>query len=58
MTEMPMKMSWMGEDIDTLPRERLIEVIRQLGRELESARSTTRTIIDMNEAFRQARTRL
>lgn len=26
MTEVPMKGYWMGQDIDTLPREKLIEI--------------------------------
>lgn len=49
-----MKMSFMGEDVDTLPRERLIEVIRLLHRELESTRSTLRATIDIHRAAREA----
>jgi len=57
MNEVPMKMYWIGEDIETFPRDRLIEVIRHLGRDLESARNTTQTIINMNETFRRAKDR-
>jgi hypothetical protein len=35
MKEVPMKAYWMGEDIDTLPRERLIEIVHELSRQLE-----------------------
>jgi hypothetical protein len=55
MTEIPMKMSWMGHDVDSLSREELIEVVRQMGRQLESARDTTQTILRMNETFRRAK---
>lgn len=51
----PTKIFFMGEDVETLPRERLIEIIRHLGCEVESAHSVTRTIIDMNRSFDEAR---
>lgn len=38
--DMPMKYYWMGEDIDTLSRERLIEIIAELGRELDATRKS------------------
>lgn len=57
MTEIPMKMYWMGEDIDTLPRERLLEVIRTMARELESARALTRHTIALGRAFEAAHAR-
>jgi hypothetical protein len=53
----PMKSYWMGEDIDTLPRETLLEIIHHLGREVESARASTRSIIEINELARKARHR-
>jgi hypothetical protein len=42
MTEIPMKMYWMGEDVETMPREKLIEAIRMLHHEVESTRSMLR----------------
>lgn len=53
----PMKSYWMGEDIDTLPREKLIEIIHSLGRQLDGARDATRSIIEINELARKARAR-
>jgi hypothetical protein len=52
-----MKAFWMGEDIDTFPREKLIEIIHSLGRDLDSARAATRSIIEINELARRARCR-
>lgn len=48
----PMKASYMGEDIDTLPREKLIEIIHYLGQQLESQRRATQSIIKINEMAR------
>lgn len=53
----PTKMYFMGEDVDALPRERLIEIIRHLHREVEGARAVTRTVIDMGRSFEHARAR-
>jgi hypothetical protein len=39
MTEIPMKTFWMGRDIEDMSREELIEVVKQLGRDLENTRS-------------------
>lgn len=50
MAEIPMKMCFMGEDVDSLPRERLIEIIRLLHREVESTRSILRSTININRA--------
>lgn len=46
------KMYWMGEDVDQLPRERLLEIIRQLGQQLDSHRAATRSIIAFNNLAR------
>jgi hypothetical protein len=56
-SEIPMKGLWMGEDIDTLPREKLIEIIFHLNRQLDGARDATRSIIEINELARKARQR-
>ena len=53
----PMKSFWMGEDVDTLPREKLMEIIHHLSQQLESARNATRSIIEINELARKARQR-
>lgn len=55
MSDTPMKMLWMGEAVETLHRDVLIEIIRQLHRELESARECTNSIIQVNEMARRAR---
>ena len=47
MTDYPMKRYWMGEDIETLPREKLIEVIAHLGKQLEMSQSMLRATIDI-----------
>ena len=46
-----------GEDIELLPREKLLEVIDCLFRELESCRSTTRSILDLHRLYREVRAR-
>lgn len=59
MTEIPMKFYWMGDDgpvdVDTLPREKLLEIIHHLNRDLESARNSTRSIIKIHDMARRAR---
>lgn len=52
------KMYWMGRDIDTLTREELIDVVRCMKRETEDARACTRSIIEINDLARKARTAL
>lgn len=52
--EIPMKRYWMGEDVDNMPREKLLEIIGHLAKELESARSLTQSVIDMNRMVRAA----
>lgn len=52
-----MKASWMGRDLDTLSREELIDVTRRLGQMLESARDTTRSIIEVHAMARRAAAR-
>lgn len=39
MADIPMKHFWMGRDIEELSREELIEVVKYLGRELDSTRN-------------------
>lgn len=56
-SKVPMKSMWMGQDIDTLPRETLIEIIHYLNQQLESARDATRSIIEINALARQTRLR-
>lgn len=58
MTEIPMKSYWMGKDVETLSRKELIEVVQHLGRELDTTRAATRSIIEINELGRRARQRL
>lgn len=55
--DVPMKSYWMGQDVDTLPRETLMEIIHHLSRDLESARRATSSIIEINELARKARQR-
>lgn len=50
-----MKAAWMGDDIECLPREKLIEIIHELGNQLERSREVTQSIIHMNELARIAR---
>lgn len=57
MEGIPMKMMWMGEDVETLHRDVLIEIIRQLHRDLESTRNITRATIAINRAAREASSR-
>jgi hypothetical protein len=57
MDEIPTKCFWMGEDIDALPPERLREIIRTLGRELDATRHMMRITIDMQRTFAMARSR-
>jgi hypothetical protein len=58
MKEIPMKAYWMGQDIDDLPRETLIEIIHYMQKQLDSAREATDSIIRVNEAARMARARV
>lgn len=55
--EVPMKSYWMGQDVDTLPRETLMEIIHHLNRQLEGARAATRSIVEINALARKARAR-
>jgi hypothetical protein len=57
MTEIPTKMYWMGQDVDTLPRETLVEIIRHLGRDVESARKATDSVVEINRLAREAQRR-
>jgi len=51
------KKLYMDEDIETLPREKLLEVIDCLFDELESCRKTVRSILELNKLTRRVRER-
>ena len=53
----PMKSYWDGQDINELPREKLMEIISYLNRQLESTRDAMHSIIEINELARRARSR-
>jgi hypothetical protein len=55
--DVPMKSYWMGQDVDTLPRETLMEIIHHLNQQLESARNATRSIVEINRLARESRSR-
>lgn len=57
-SEIPMKGYWLGQDIDELPREKLIEIIHHLNRQLESARDATRSVIEISRLAREASSRI
>lgn len=57
MDEVPTKCYWMGEDIDTLPAERLREIVRQMGREIESIRDRYMRDVNMMRDIAAARSR-
>lgn len=38
MSGIPTKLFWQGEDVESLPREKLIEIIRHLANDLERTR--------------------
>jgi hypothetical protein len=52
-----MKKYFDGKDIETLPREKLLEVIDCLFNELESTRQTTKSILELNKLYREVRSR-
>jgi hypothetical protein len=54
MTKIPMKRYWMGEDLDNLSREKLLEIIDHLNDRLEHSYSVTRSVIDINNLARKA----
>jgi hypothetical protein len=43
----PLKRFFRGEDVDNLPREKLLEIIDILERQLQSANNCTRSIIEI-----------
>jgi hypothetical protein len=51
------KKYYMDEDIETLPREKLLEVVDCLFDELESCRKTVRSILELNKLMRKVRQR-
>lgn len=58
MDNVPTKAYWMGEDIDILPAEKLREIIRVMGLELEDSRKATLRAVQMGRMFAAARARL
>jgi hypothetical protein len=54
MTKYPMKSYWMGEPVDDMPREKLLEIIQHLADELESSRNTSMRILEMSRSFAAA----
>lgn len=48
-----MKTYWMGKDIDTLPRDKLVEIIRQLYGLMEANRIATQSMIEINKLTRE-----
>lgn len=55
MSETPMICMWMGRRVDELSRDELLEVVQQLGRQLEAERESHRSYIDMQRMFAEAR---
>lgn len=55
--KVPMKSYWMGEPIDDMPREKLLEIIEHLGRELEATRKSAQSVIDIQRLALEARSR-
>lgn len=53
MGDIPQKMFWLGQDVETLPRETLLDVIRHLSSELERTRYQARQ--DVNFAMDMAK---
>lgn len=51
----PEKMIWLGQDVETLSREELIEVIRCLADDLRLHRNMLQSTFRMNEAARARR---
>lgn len=49
------KSYWLGQDIDTLPRETLMEVIHHLSREVESMRDMLIREREMSRLFARCR---
>lgn len=49
----PMAATWMGRDINTLSREELIEVVFKLAADLDEARRSIHSIIEINELARR-----
>lgn len=54
-SEVPMKRYWMGEDIETLPREKLIEIIDYLVEDAKQARFSLTSVLNVYAAARRAR---
>jgi hypothetical protein len=55
MIKPPVKSLWMGQDIEQLPRETLIEIIHHLSRQLDGARTAARSVIEIHQMARAAR---
>ena len=57
MVELSTKKFYMGDDIETLPRDKLMDVIDCLFNELESTRRTVRSMIELNKLTREVKRR-
>lgn len=55
MSAVPMKRYYRGQDVDTLPRETLLEIIDMLQEQLKTAGDSIRSIVEINELGRKAR---
>ena len=53
MTDIPMKMTWKGQDVETLHRDVLIEIIHQLHRELDATRRGLLATIAIDQTVRK-----
>lgn len=45
-----MRMFWMGQDVAEMPRDKMLDVIRELSRELEDTRSLLRATVEIANA--------
>lgn len=54
-SQIPMKAYWYGQDIEELPREKLLEIIGYLNQQLESTRSAMQSIIEIENLARRRR---
>lgn len=56
MVDVPTKSYWLGRDIETLSREELLDVVRSLGRDLEEARRSIHSMVEIHELARRVKT--
>ena len=57
MSDLPMVHFWCGENIETLPREKLLEIIHDLSRQLDSTRASFLAANEINRLAWAARKR-